>query len=47
VPATLGVPEPAQPSGFLTLNGTTALLTYAVAARLPRMFPPKPAWLDD
>lgn len=47
VPATLGVPEPAQPSGFLTLNATTALLTYAVAARLPRMFPPKPAWLDD
>ncbi len=42
VPATLGVAEPEQPSGFLTLSATTALLTYAVDAGLPRLFPAKP-----
>ncbi len=47
VPTSLAVPQPRQPSGFITLRAMTALLTYAVAAGLPRFFPQKPAHLQD
>ncbi len=36
---TLAVPEPEQPSRWITLKATKALLTYAVDAELPRLFP--------
>lgn len=47
VPSSLGAPEPDQPSRWITLEATRALLTYAVDAGLPRYFPPPPAWLRD
>jgi hypothetical protein len=42
VPLTLRVPEPEQPSRWITLKATLALLTYAVDAELPRLFPYPP-----
>ena len=44
VPRSLSVPETDQPSRWITLKATKAMLTYAVEAELPRLFPfpPKP-----
>jgi hypothetical protein len=39
VPRSLAVPEPEQPSKWVTLKAAKALLTYAVEAELPRLFP--------
>lgn len=47
VPRTLAVPAPESPSKWITLKATQALLTYAVTADLPRMFPQPPAWLRE
>jgi hypothetical protein len=47
LPVSLRVPEPRQPSGFITLRAMIALLTYAVPAGLPRFFPPKPPHLQS
>jgi hypothetical protein len=45
VPASLRAPTPQQPSGFITLEAVLSVLTYAVSAGLPRLFPRKPAHL--
>ena len=42
VPRTLAVPESEQPSRWITLKATGAMLTYAVEAELPRLFPLPP-----
>ena len=39
IPRTLAVPEPEQPSRWITLKATNAMLTFAVDAELPRLFP--------
>jgi len=41
-PATLGLPAQRQPSKWVTLKATRAMLTYAVDACLPRVFPYPP-----
>lgn len=43
--ATLGLPENSQPSRWVTLKATRAMLTYAVEAKLPRLFPLPPEQL--
>ncbi|HSL18999.1 MAG TPA: hypothetical protein VLB51_13920 [Methylomirabilota bacterium] len=42
MPKTLGPPEPPGPSKWVTLKATRAMLAYAVAAELPRLFPYPP-----
>lgn len=42
VPRTLELPAPDQPSRWVTLRATRAILAYAVAGELPRMFPYPP-----
>ncbi|MEE4271313.1 MAG: hypothetical protein V2I67_06550 [Thermoanaerobaculales bacterium] len=42
VPKMLGLPGSHEPSHWITLKATRALLTYAVEARLPRAFPLPP-----
>jgi hypothetical protein len=47
IPRSLPIPDEhrpgiGQPSRWITLRATVALLAYAVAAKLPRMYPPKP-----
>jgi hypothetical protein len=45
VPKSLGLAheaDTASASRWLTLKCVTALMTYAVDAELPRMYPPKP-----
>ena len=42
VPPSLGVDAPGRPSGWITLAATRALLTYAIDAGLPRLFPYPP-----
>ena len=39
VPRSLGVPGPEQPSRWVTLKATRAMIAYAVDAGLPRLFP--------
>lgn len=41
-PSTLGLNENSQPSRWVTLKATVALLAYAVEAGLPRVFPQRP-----
>jgi hypothetical protein len=43
VPTTLGAPALPGPSGFITLKATRAMLAYAAAAELPRLFPHPPS----
>ncbi len=43
IPRTLAVPEPEDPSKWITLKATRAMLTFAVEAELPRLFPLPPA----
>jgi len=42
VPMLLGLPGSHEPSHWITLKATRALLTYAVEARLPRAYPARP-----
>lgn len=42
IPRSLRVPERQDPSKWVTLKATKALLTYAVEAELPRLFPYPP-----
>jgi hypothetical protein len=42
VPRSLAITQPEQPSRWITLKATKALLTYAVEAELPRLFPYPP-----
>ncbi len=46
LPASLGIigeSEPGHPSPWVTLRAATAVMHYAVEARLPRLFPSKPS----
>jgi len=43
VPRSLSVPETEQPSRWITLKATRAMLAYAIEAELPRLFPQRPS----